>query len=202
VTNPAYCDDPPVPDPYCSNCCARSNSPIFVDLTEPGSPFSSAADGVIFDVDGAGTTRRLAWPLDPVADPWLVYDRNGNGEIDSLVEMFGNMTPRPPDGELSDHGYQLLQDLDADGDNWVSSADPMFALLRLWSDANRNGVSEPSELRTLAAAEVTRLAVRAVESSRTDEWGNRFRYRSWARVRAVPRATWDVFLKSQSIPAE
>lgn len=200
VTNTAYCDDPPEPDPNCSNCCARFNSPIFVDLSGFGSPFSSVAEGVIFDVDGAGTTRRLAWPLDPVGDPWLVYDRNGNGEIDSLVELFGNMTPRPPKGALSEHGYQLLQDVDRNSDGWVDSADPVFPLLGLWSDVNRNGVSDPGELRTLADAGVSRLSVQAVEERRTDEWGNRFRFRSWARVHGIPRETWDVFVKSQSIP--
>lgn len=65
--------------------------PIMVHLG-PGLPrLSSPEDGVIFAVSGPGDLWRLAWPLGN-RTAFLVVDRNGNGQIDDMSEMFGNFT--------------------------------------------------------------------------------------------------------------
>jgi hypothetical protein len=200
VTNTAYCSNPTDKD-YCG-CCFRDQSPIFIDLGQDGFTFGTAAQGVIFAVDEQGSPRQLAWPKDPVADPWLALDRNENGEIDSLVELFGNMT-RLKSGEFADHGYQLLDELDLNRDGYVDELDPVYSRLVLWGDANRNGVSEPEELQPLARSGVLRIATAAEVWRYKDAAGNRFRYRSHVSLadpRAGVRRSWDVFVLSDAIP--
>lgn len=85
-------------------------------------------------------------------------------------------------------------------DEVIGSADAIFSSLRLWQDANHNGISEASELKTLSELRITTIELNYKLSKKTDEHGNRFRYR--AKVKAVQgkqvgRWAWDVLLVSQ-----
>ncbi|HEX8458954.1 MAG TPA: hypothetical protein VF656_16795 [Pyrinomonadaceae bacterium] len=188
----------PLPQCYCTS------SPILIDLGGDGFQLTDSQHGVPFGFNGDGQIKgQLSWTAANTDDAWLALDRNGNGLIDSGRELFGNATaqPTPEEGEER-HGFRALAVFDrteqgGNGDGLIDGRDAVYASLRLWQDANHNGVSEAGELHPLAALDVAAIELNYRESKRTDEHGNAFRYR--AKVRdakgaRVGRWAWDVFL--------
>lgn len=85
--------------------------------------------------------------------PWLVLDRNGDGDISDGSELFGSMTPLGT-GERARDGFSALAQLDADADGRITALDPSFARLQLWFDADQDRRVSASELRSLASARI------------------------------------------------
>lgn len=172
--------------------------PIMVHLG-PGLPrLSSPQDGVIFAVSGPGDLWRLAWPLGN-RTAFLVVDRNGNGQIDDMSEMFGNFTSMQAGGLASD-GYAALAALDENNDGWVDGNDSAFGTLRLWLDVDRDGHSDPTELYPPTVLGVHALSVQKQSAHRRDRNGNEFLYRAVLRT-SIPgmRFSWDAFLASMPL---
>jgi len=199
------CGDPVLYFCNGSGCC-QATSPIIIDIDGNGVNLTDAADGVLFDFPSRGSKMQLAWTAIDSDDSWLALDRNGNGMIDNGAELFGNLTPQPaPPTGKEKNGFLALALYDkpargGNGDGQIDSRDSIFTSLRLWQDTNHNGISEPSELHTLAELGIATLDLDYKESKRTDQYGNRFRYR--AKVKdvhgaQVGRWAWDVFLKRQ-----
>jgi len=181
---------------FAENCA----SPIIIDTQGDGIDLSSAPNGIDFDIDGNGSSERLAWTRNRTNDAWLALDRNGNGRIDSGQELFGNFTPQAVSS--SPNGFIALAEYDksqngGNNDALIDARDGIFSSLKLWLDTNRNGRSEAGEMFTLPSLEVTAFDLDYKEFKRRDHYGNWCRYRAKvydARGAQLGRWAWDVFL--------
>ncbi len=119
----------------------------------PGSP-------ILFDHDADGLRIGTGWIAPD--DGLLVLDINGNGLIDSGRELFGDQTALPPSplpgGALyAGNGFHALMQRDTQPNQQIDSQDSVFTQLRIWQDANQNGISEAGELKTLASLGITSI---------------------------------------------
>src|SRR5438045_970493 len=152
-----------------------------------------------------GMVRHGAWlGLRPVRmTPGWFWIGTITAGLDSAREMFGNLSPQPRIAVEDRNGFPALAEYDkpalgGNGDGVISSQDYVFRNLRLWTDSNHDGISEPSELRSLDQLGVETLELNYKESRRRDQYGNEFRYR--AKVKdshgaQMGRWAWDVILK-------
>ena len=190
----SQCDDPTLAD--CDDESEdNTGTPVVFDVEGNGFRLTSAAEGVTFDLDADGTAEALAWTEAGGDDAWLAFDRNGNGAIDDGTELFGDATPQPAGGPRN--GYRALAVFDDDGNAQVDAADPAWSLLRLWRDADHDGVSQAWELSTLDSAGIAALGLEVKSEQRRDRYGNVFRYRAAVRTTSpgtAARWSYDVFL--------
>jgi hypothetical protein len=180
----------------CIPLCAASTQPILKPCHESyctpvvialGNTFHFTGTdvSVAFDLDADGDLESTSWAAGDQGTALLFLDRNGNDRVDDGRELFGGATPQPVSDEPA-NGYAALRVFDrpdggGDGDGYLSSRDSIYPSLGLWLDRNRDGVSQPDELTTLAAQGIELIDLHPVESNRRDEHGNQLRWTSHVR---------------------
>lgn len=188
----------PACDPEVNPDC----SPIILDLSGGGFFLTNAKDGVLFDLGGTGHPIQIAWTA-PSADNAFLCLPDADGKCDDGKDLFGNFTPQPP--SPNPNGFLALAVYDqpangGNGDGIMDARDKIFSSLRLWIDANHDGISQPSELFTLPEKGVDSISLKYHASMRRDQFGNLFRYRSRVNPDGQPdnadtgRTAYDVFL--------
>jgi hypothetical protein len=192
-------------DDYDGDTCVcvgnMSMSPIVIDVDHSGFSMTDADHGVVFNILNDDVPLPISWTAPGSTNAFLVLDRNGNGTIDGGAELFGNTTPQPVNSAAA-NGFIALAEYDkaangGNGDGRIDASDAAFTNLRLWQDANHNGVSEPGELHTLPELGVKALSLDYKESKRTDGFGNKYRFRAKvydADGTHTGRWAWDVFV--------
>ncbi len=148
---------------------AYPSDPIVIDLNGDGIFTTSLEDGTYFDLNKDGFAEKTAW-ITP-QDALLVRDVNGNGRIDDGGELFGDRTVLS-DGSIAETGFQALSDLDENQDGVLDALDKHYQELKIWVDANHNGISEAEELYTLDYFGIESIDLDYNQINRVDENGN------------------------------
>jgi hypothetical protein len=167
----------------CPAVFGQNYSPLVIDMSGYGIRLTAPDRGVKFDILGTGEKLAISWMQYPDQTPFVVLDRNKNGRIDSVHEMFGNHTVGP-DGKKSRNGFEALRKYDENNDGVINPKDSIWPSLRLWFDLNSNGITDPNELVSLAArdlASIDLFYVNAIENA--DFYGNRTQQRSVVDLR-------------------
>ena len=179
---------------YANGCC-RDPSAIVLDLDGDGVSLTDVESGVLFDMSGDGTADRTPWTEADSDDAWLCLDRNDNGVIDDATELFGAITPQPATKDTN--GFLALKALDTNRDGRLTVLDSGYKSLRLWADANHDGVSQPDELSGLASKGIAEIGLSFEEHQKFDASENCHRLRADVIVERneQPRIlAWEVIL--------
>lgn len=124
-------------------------SPLIIDFDKDGlielTPLTDSS-GSFFDLDADGFVEQTGWVK--ADDALLARDLNGNGVIDNINELFGNDTT---------DGFIVLDALDSNNDNIISSADAAFGSLLVWRDLDGDAYSDAGELQSLTAAGIASI---------------------------------------------
>ena len=146
-------------------------TPIVIDLDGNGIQTVSRADSSgTFDLFGNGAGIHSGWLSG--GDGFLAVDKNGNGMVDNISEMFG--------GIAKGAGFASLAAYDSNHDGVVDKSDANFADLLIWRDANGNHATDGGELSGLAQSGIASLAVGYIEVPFLDAQGNLHLERSTA----------------------
>jgi hypothetical protein len=174
------------------------DSPIVIDLTGKGFSLTDAKNGVSFDIKGTGSPVQMGWTARGAQNAFLALP-GSDGLVHNGKELFGNFTPQPPSD--TPNGFAALAVYDdpkngGNGDGIIDARDAVFKSLRLWVDANHDGIAQPEELHTLPELGVNSISLKYREDAMKDQYGNAFRYRARLnpdRPTEDGRITYDIF---------
>lgn len=187
-------ETPPPPPQY--DEINHNGSPILLAIGTDPYRLTSLEDGVRFDLRNEGRKRQMAWTRAATSIAFLALDRDGDGEIRSGAELFGDFTLLR-NGERARNGFEALAEFDENGDGIVDARDSAWPNLLLWIDSDHDGVSAPEEMQSLDASGVVALSTVARWSGRRDAWSNLYRYAApfWLRKEGhiQQRVAYDVF---------
>ena len=133
-------------------------SPLIIDLDGDGVELTSLGNSQThFDLDGNGFAQRTGWVTGD--DAFLAIDRNGDGKINDINELFGN---------ANTDGFTELSELDTNNDGVIDANDAAFASLMLWQDRDGDGVTDEGELISLTDAGIISIDLQATAIDETN----------------------------------
>jgi hypothetical protein len=136
---------------------------------------------VQFDLNNDFFSERTGWIGSGAG--LLALDKNGNSRIDDVTELFGSYTG-------SGLGDLAQYDLNADGK--IDSADAVFAKLRVWQDANGDGVTDAGELQSLSQLGIASISLSGQAVNGTTPQGTEIRtYSTFTRTDGTTSGVYD-----------
>jgi len=147
---------------YNLNSSVLPYDPLILDLNADGIKTTNIQDSkTFFDLSGNGMKAQTGWVNSE--DGLLVYDKNNNGKIDNITELFGNDTQS---------GFSELKELfDVNNDNLINDNDTNFSKLQVWQDINSDGISQTDELKSLSELDISEISLGST-STNIDSNGN------------------------------
>jgi Ca2+-binding RTX toxin-like protein len=144
-----------------SSDTSGNQDPVVLDLDGDGVELvARSASHAFYDLNGDGFLENVGWASGD--DALLAIDLNGDGIINQTSEI--NFAHGVAGAATDLDGIRLTYDSNRDG--VLDARDARFADFRVWHDVNADGVSDPSELRTLTEAGITSVGL---TGSRVDE---------------------------------
>jgi hypothetical protein len=171
-------------------------TPLILDLNGDGVHTTTLDKGVVFDIQGNGQPVQTAWV--DATDGLLALDLNNDGVINNGTELFGDSTRLGSVNKAQD-GFQALAQYDGNQDGVIDGLDVVFANLKVWVDANQNGMSEASELNTLAQLGVQSLQLAATPGTQMDNGNLLALLSTWTDTNGHAHALADVLLTNTSL---
>ncbi len=151
----------------------EQSDPLVLDLDGDGVELTTARDGSTFDITGDSAKEQTAFVTG--GDAFLALDKNNNGFIDSGRELFG-------DQNGAKDGFEELSKYDDNNDNQIDSRDAVYGSLRLFADANFDGISQTSEVKSLRDAGISSIQLNDVEAHRNLNGGALLSTASYTRT--------------------
>ena len=133
----------------------------------------------MFDISGTGPVQ-IGWTASGADNAFLALP-GADGLVHNGQQLFGNSTPQPPSDTPNGFAALAVYDMPANGGNGdgvIDSRDAIFSSLRLWVDANHDGISQPDELHTLPSLGINSISINYKRDAKSDQYGNVFRYRA------------------------
>lgn len=111
--------------------------PLILDIGGDGYNIEKKKSGAYFDLNCDGFAERINWTRE---DAILILDKNSNGKVDDGSEVFGDYHLLS-DGTRAKNGFEALAQYDVNKDGVIDVKDELFNNLKLWIDADGDGVS-------------------------------------------------------------
>ena len=130
--------------------------PLVLDLNKDGFISTTALDEseTYFDLTGDGLRERVGWIGSE--DAILAFDKNEDGQIDGINEVFGSQ---------NESGFDELRRIaDSNRDNVIDRKDELYNSLQVWQDYNQDGRVQEGELRGLIEAGISSIDLNVVET--------------------------------------
>ncbi|HEX9986066.1 MAG TPA: hypothetical protein VGF69_22585 [Thermoanaerobaculia bacterium] len=150
--------------------------PLVFDVNGDGVNTTGVEQAVWFDVAGDGTTEQVGWTNAETMEAFLWLDLNHKDRVENGSELFGIGTVMP-DGTKARGGFEALASYDervrgGNRDGSIDANDEVWQHLRLWIDADHDGVCDPNETAPIARYGVAAIDLRSVEMNGFDDAGN------------------------------
>lgn len=167
------------------------DDPLLVQLnTHTPKPIRLTApeEGVMFDLLGqmiqpAHEKVLTSWFAESDTENYFLVLPDSQGQVLGIDQMFGNST-KGPDQKFATQGFAALAKYDEDHDGLITIDDSVFSKLRLWKDANRDGIAQPEELFTLDEKGVLVLDLHFdPRFQEKDPYGNIVKYKSVVKMK-------------------
>lgn len=150
------------------------SDPIILDLDGDGTELLGGP--VAFDIDADGTAETIGW-VGP-DDGMLVVDLDRSGAIENGSEVFSEVFNG---GSFAD-SLEALASLDDNGDGVIDIQDAAFGDIKVWQDANSDGISQAGELQNLSEHGISSIDLDAARAERTVDGNTVFAEGTYTKV--------------------